>query len=475
MKRGFTLIELMVYMAIVGIIVVIAGEAFSNSTKFRIRTDNMIKASQEAENVATIFKEDVSQMGAKSSKEDGVAGRGAAYGDRFSGVFDSVYMHPEDPDPAKIDSSSFRIGRDVENGFDTLTLRTLRYDTNGYYQAVEEVKWYVDPQNGSLLRSCKLVIKKADYVLPNDEICSDGPRSEPTPITMATGVVKFDVEAATPSTKLDEQQVFPPPGEKEFLFVRRYGEGNYVPLTVTNSADEESKPDSVQILSQFYSNYSNEDQNVVVEAYRRVNQVVAIRGLEVEDDGNWAAQCMSNGLVTMEPNQEYIISFLILDPSDADYSQVFVPGEDHMSVGFRSYINGNKPTDANGRVLIQDFMFFPPLSSDGGGERSMRFTVPETVSNVCLAFTFACYSPLVSRGAVSIKNLKLKKIPSSNYTFGNNYPTDGFKPEENINDKQSVKALKLKLQVSRGAKNGGSGETGNVELIVPTPSNGPRD
>ena len=105
----------------------------------------------------------------------------------------------------------------------------------------------------------------------------------------------------------------------------------------------------------------------------------------------------------------------------------------------------------------------------------MRFTVPETVSNVCLAFTFACYSPLVSRGAVSIKNLKLKKIPSSNYTFGNNYPTDGFKPEENINDKQSVKALKLKLQVSRGAKNGGSGETGNVELIVPTPSNGPRD
>ena len=75
-KSGFTLMELIVYMGIVGIVVVIAGQAFSNSTKFRIRTDNMIKASQEAENVATIFKEDVSQMGAKSSKEDGVAGRG---------------------------------------------------------------------------------------------------------------------------------------------------------------------------------------------------------------------------------------------------------------------------------------------------------------------------------------------------------------------------------------------------------------
>ena len=55
-KSGFTLMELLVYMAIVGIVVVIAGEAFSNSTKFRIRTDNMIKATQEAENVGTILR-----------------------------------------------------------------------------------------------------------------------------------------------------------------------------------------------------------------------------------------------------------------------------------------------------------------------------------------------------------------------------------------------------------------------------------
>ena len=68
-KSGFTLMELLVYMGIVGIVVVIAGEAFSNSTKFRIRTDNMIKATQEAESVAMLFKEDVAQMGSKNSKE----------------------------------------------------------------------------------------------------------------------------------------------------------------------------------------------------------------------------------------------------------------------------------------------------------------------------------------------------------------------------------------------------------------------
>lgn len=45
--------ELVVYIAMIGIVVLIAGEAFSNSTKFRVRTQNMLKASEETSNVAT--------------------------------------------------------------------------------------------------------------------------------------------------------------------------------------------------------------------------------------------------------------------------------------------------------------------------------------------------------------------------------------------------------------------------------------
>ena len=90
-KSGFTLMELLVYMAIVGIVVIVAGQAFSNSTKFRIRTDNMIKATQEAENVGTLFKEDLEQMGAKSSKESSGA---AGSSDVFStlSLAQDVYM-----------------------------------------------------------------------------------------------------------------------------------------------------------------------------------------------------------------------------------------------------------------------------------------------------------------------------------------------------------------------------------------------
>ena len=36
-KSGFTLMELMVYIGLLGLIVIIAGQAFSDSTRMRIR------------------------------------------------------------------------------------------------------------------------------------------------------------------------------------------------------------------------------------------------------------------------------------------------------------------------------------------------------------------------------------------------------------------------------------------------------
>ena len=82
-RKGFTLIELVVYMGIVGVVVIIAGEAFSNSTRFRIRTDNMIKATQEAENVGVLFREDASQMGAKAAVVENTTTTSTYYSDKF--------------------------------------------------------------------------------------------------------------------------------------------------------------------------------------------------------------------------------------------------------------------------------------------------------------------------------------------------------------------------------------------------------
>ena len=140
-----------------------------------------------------------------------------------------------------------------------------------------------------------------------------------------------------------------------------------------------------------------------------------------------------------------------------------MPGVDHMSVGFRSVSTGDIPKK-DGAKLIDDFLFFPPLDASSGGKRSMRFTVPEKIQDVCLAFTFACYSPLVHQGKIKIENLKLKKVAGASYVF-----ESGYAPESHKNDKKNIKALKLTLKIER------NGEGGGGETVVPIPSNGPSD
>lgn len=463
-KKGFTLMELMVYIAILGIVVLIAGQAFTDSTRFRIRTQNIIKATQEAENVATYFKSDVSQVGAKSSKEETIAGGD----DKFSDVYNKVYMDPENSVEEKKDSSSFKI--ETQDGFDKLTIRRVRYDANGHFNAVEEIKWYVE--SNILHRSCQILEKKSGLTLSADDPCADV-NQEPEGIEMATGVQKFEVHAARPGVNTEEQQYFPPNDETEFLLFPRVGDINYVTMQVSNTSGELNKGGEGVILSQFFSNYDQSNEKIFDESNRKINQLFAIKNESTANpqSDSWKNLCSNYGKLEFEPNQEYEISFEIPYPGTTnDKSILFVPGTDHMSVGFRNIETGEIPKKGANK-LIDDFLFFPPLETNGQGKRSMRFSVSEKVENVCLAFTFAAYSPLVSQGTITIKNLKINKIPSSNYDFETPY----FAPEANITEKQNVKALKLDLQINRGGKNNGGGESAEISLIIPTPSNGPKD
>ena len=465
-KSGFTLMELLVYMAIVGIIVVIAGEAFSNSTKFRIRTDNMIRATQEAENVAMLFKEDAAQLGAKSSRELGDAALGAGYGNQFSAVNPNVYMDPNNLDDDKKDLSSFSITS--ADGMSDVKFRRLRYDENGYYEAVEEIRWFVE--NNVLKRSCKLLAKKAGLVVANDDPCSDVGGNDKTPVEMATSVDSFYVIPATPGvTDETTQQIFPPNNATQFRLIPRTDDIKLAVFRTENAAGQENGGGTSVVIKNFVSNFNVSTEEVFDSPNQKINQAFAVKN---EDDpaAVWSNMCSSYGNLTFEPNQVYEISFNVPYPGDDDKSLVFVPGKDHMSVGFRVIGTGDYPRQ-NGKKLIDDFLFFPPLDSRGNGVRSMRFSVPQQVSNVCLAFTFACYSPLVSQGKITIENLRVNKVATATYTFDD----PPFNAEANKTLKQNVKALQLLLKVSRGKKNGGSGETGRVLIAVPIPSNGPRD
>ena len=453
-RGGFTLIELMVYIGIVGIIVIVAGQAFSNSTKMRVRTQSMLKASEVAENVALILKDDVAQMGAKSAKETGAVA-GGDFGDAFSDVYADVYMDPDNATETSKDSSSFTI-TDL-NGFDSLAIRRLRYDASGHYAGVEQVSWFV--KNGTLWRNCKVLQKKAD--LPEGDPCSDGAASVPTDMEVATGVTEFSVVPSKPGAVGDEIQVFPNTGETEFRLVPRTDE-KFMSVSVVNGSGQIAHGGTSQTLTGFFSNYNSSAEAIVSEDNRKANELIAIRNLTTTET-SWKSLCQNYGKLTLNAGEEYEISFEVPYPGTTkDNSMMFVPGVDHMSVGIRSYETGDVPK-VDGVSQVDDFLFFPPLDAGGGGKRSMRFSVPSTVENVCVAFTFACYSPLVSQGMVTISNLKVVKVPGATYDFS------GFDAESHKNDKQNIKAFQLNLKVER------NGESGNVTLVIPTPSNGPSD
>ena len=455
MKKGFTLMELLVYMMIVGIIVVVAGQAFSNSTKFRVRTQNMLRATQTAENVASLFKEDVAQMGAKSSKDSTVVGDEdlfKKYTSCDAGQVDCIYMDPNNADVDSRDYSSYNI---VSGTNDNLTIRRIRYDTLGHYQAIEQVNWYVESK--VLKRSCKVLRKDDDYDLPEGDPCSDGVASTPDPIDIAEGVEKFKVYPGIPTIRSNaavayqEEDMFPSGGASEFKLLARPANGDVVAQqTITTGGT------SVTITG-FAVNYDYDNDVIITDGNNRNEVYVAPNNAEADV---WNTKCAK---ISLEPEMEYELSFYMPYISVADAAQLFAPGRDHMAVGFRN-ASGNKPTK-NGKPLLDDFLFYPPTNDKSEGKRAMRFSVPEAMANVCIAFTFATYSPAVSAGSITIADLKLRRVAGANYKFDKTKSL-------NIIDKKNVKALMLELQIGRGGKDGKVGETGDVTIVVPTPSNG---
>ena len=432
-KTGFTLMELMVYIALLGGIVLIAGQAFSDSTKMRIRTQSMLQANQIAGNVSSILKEDLTQLGAKSSQEAPAAG---ATMDAFStDHMHDVFMDPDNADNTKKDSSSYSITENHGSAdFDSLTLRRVRYDDNGHYVAVEQISWFVEDH--TLKRGCQTISGTEDT-----DLC---PTSKPNVVSMAEGIENFKVHAAEPGAKESTSRIFPSsnPSVTDFRLIPRYGTDNLAFFTVNPTGAA-----STIELSGFASNYDFSNQQVFSDS-KNANQAFFATNT---NSGNWQTLCKT---VTIEAQTEYELSFSM--PYSSDGSRLFRPGHDYMSVGFRYKNDGNRPSE------ISDFLFFPPTSAGASeGFRFFRFRSKSKIPDLCLAFTFASYSPAVASGKIYISNIVLKKVESANYTFSGN--------AIDITEKKNVKAMRVDLAV------GVRGESSIHSIVVPIPSNGTRD
>lgn len=422
-KRGFTLMELLVYMAIVGIVVVIAGQVYSDSTKMRIRTQGMITANEIAENAGVLIRDDVSQMGAKSFL--GASGYEA---------HDAVFIDPYNTDVTKQDYSSFVYKAGSKN--DSLYFKKMRYSEDGSYQAVEGISWHVD--GTSLVRSCQTIVNEASAVI--DDAC---PKSDPYDVVIAEGVESFKIRPARPavlSANADAAQLFPPGGGDSFRLLSRIDGTDFFRAILS----PENGGVAVTI-SGFTSNYDATNELYTTE--RKANQLYTS-----EANGNvgeWSDLCTK---VNLNPDTTYELSFTLPRTGNNDNSQTFIPGVDYMSVGFRT-------TEGNKIEGLRDFSFFPTTAASANSiARTALFKVNSPVE-ACIAFTFAPYSPLFSSGSIAISQLKLIKVADLNFTFA-----PGYVPE--LEDKVNVRAFKDSLVVKK------NGETGFSSHIIAVPSNG---
>lgn len=432
-KRGFTLMELLVYMVIVGIVVVIAGQVYSDSTKMRVRTQSMISANQVAENVGNLLRDDIAQMGAKSAVDLAGATTGS---DAFifkPDVYMNVGSGVTNPDSSSFNYTKNKFG----TGLDSLTYRTILYTDAGTYVRTEEISWYA-MANGILFRTCQTI--------SGTENAEECPSENPAVVQIAEGVHEFSVTPAKPGVVGTTNLLFPYYPEnlskKSFRFVSYYGVNNFQRVITTPAAGGESIS-----LSGLVSNYSEDGSPVADPVKHQI--FVAESGSSVD---GWL-QCKK---MTIQPDSTYEISFNMLNIEDE--TRMFQPGLDHFAVGIR------KAGETQPEVVpeIPDFMFYPPQADGGMGTRYMKFRAHVAEAfDACVAFTFVLTSPTVALGSFTISDFKMQRVGDFDYEFD-----ESFTPQ--IVDKKNVRAMQVKVDVRK------NGEAGVNTVVIPVPSNGVR-
>lgn len=423
--------ELMVYIAIASLIVLVAGQAYSNSTRMRVRTQSMLKANDLAEKIGTIIKDDIAQMGAKSTIQ---AATTINSNDDFS-INEKVYNSTNDR------SSYVLIPGDK---FDRLTFKRAKYSESGVYQSVEQIAWYV--QEGVLMRSCTTI----DGTEANDCPANGQTYS----VEIAQGIDTFKVYQALPENDSGLVRLFPSyvgePERQGFRLISYYGEDNYVRvITSPNSGDK---------TVSLYGFSTNFNENGIPQDDPIAHMVLA--GDSGSTDDNWK---LCKPIEFNLDSSLYEIQFSILDKSKQ--MRMFIPNKDHFSVGLR--IPGSYPQKI---TTLSDFMIFPPEETLGASTRRFRFNIPRPAYiktptlSACVAFSFSFFSPSVNAGVIDINSLQVNKITETSYTIPENEAASSSSVGEAA--KKMVKAFKLKLVIKK------NGEAGKFNQTIPVPSNG---
>jgi len=417
-------------MAIMGFVIIVAGRVFSDSTKMRVRSQNMIASAEEAGRVSALIKEDVSQMGAKSWKDPSGSFK----------VAQKVYCNSSNPSS---DPSSYNCSSSSGNNFDKLVFRKVHYKDDGTCRAVLEISWEVDAAK-NLLRKCAPI---TDTDCPNT-LGTSQELECPNSLVMATGVTKFEFETSKSGTATD---LFPPTGTTGFKFIVKKNNGSPTLLS--------GNPLSLKDFEKNNSTNESKHTDFYLTASTATN----------------TNSCWSYSFV---PDVEYTIDFDLPCTSyacrDASKSlteepynsmTMFQPGIDHLSIGLRNTtMNGEPPQNMieNGKSKVPDFLFYPPQDEKANETktRHFEFSIPKSISTstACIGITAAFYTE-AANGHLEIENIKVRKTDKV-YNFGSS---------SSGGSKADVKALRLTLKIEKGAK---VKEISEAVTVIPVPNNG---
>lgn len=422
-KQGFTLIELLVYMGLLGIIVVVAGKAFTDSTSFRIRTEGMLKGHAEARDVAAILREDLNQMGAKTSFETSGA---VVQSDAFINA------------SSESDKSSFSLSKNR----DTLVFHKIVYDESGSAQFVQQVGWKFVPDDG-LFRSCKTI-------WPADANPAECPSEEADPVLISDKVQSFKL---WPGVRLEDGE-----NGQEDVFAKGTS-FILAPRTNSTSSTYYIRPVLTPDASETTIDVRGLQTNDGHHGTRLASQLYLLEGgSSISSAESWNS-CKT---FSFDAFATYAVSMSIsasCKTSSPNYMCDFQAGVDHIGIGFRT---------PEGELIpgIHDFMTYPTQSISGiEAARYAEFSIPAKVENACLAITIALYSPEVYKGSFTISDISIFKRSASEYVFDTN-PGSAAYGVASSEHKNDVKAFKLEMDVSVNK------ETSHVENVILTPNNG---
>jgi len=485
MKHAFTLIELLVYMAIMSFIIIVAGRVFSDSTKMRVRSQNMIKNSEEVGRVSNLIKEDMSQMGVKAWGHNA----NNDYTVRNIGTtLQEIYWDKTNGD---VSSYALKHRKQSNNTFrDSIAFRKAAFDDNGLFLGIREIIWEL--RNDSLFRKCATI--KSECPSNSANVCgsasTDKDRTvcpektsakDADPVLIAKNIMNFKIIPGAPEK--DDN-----PGDTLFggtfkLLSRSPNPTDKVEeatvTNVTNSLNTEAEATVSDFAQNLNSGTGDKLHNELYLAKSNKNNFTECELLSFKKGETYSIEFKMPYSIPTSATAEQLQQVLS--------STQFVPTRDHLAIGLRKTSDWKTPPEG----APKDILFYPAQSEFASElTRHLEFSVSKDIKaadNICMVIIIAYYPPVAtdkfnsSKGLLRFSNFKIFRNADKTFRFLKNgetgyhedYGTEArTPPATKIKEKTNAKAFELTLEIENKGEKSGTYSSEGKGMVITTPNNG---